>query len=845
MFFEKTYDSKGNLETIKVPNANGTSFITTTYGYNAYNQLTSKNISGGIGITNYAHSTSAGDYIIATTPPSGKFNTTTYDATGKKVKVIDAGGTMNYNYNATDDILEVLNGTNKVIECTYDIYGRQTGLKDKDINSSVVNQYEYDGWGNLIKQIDTKNNKTEQTFDNWGRLLTQKLTDGTTTIATTTTNTYRTTSPGLNQLNTITGFNGITETYGYDALNRPNSVTKNFEGVNYTTSYVYDGDDRIKKITYPSGFAANYTYNANGFLTTVKNTNNTKTLYSATNINAYNQVTNFKLGNNTVSTHTYNDYGMPTDFITTGIQNLHMEYSNLATGNMTLRKDVLKNLTETFTYDNPTDRLLSMKLGTNTAKSIAYDGTGNITAKTDVGSEYIYGDANHIHAVTKIKSKVYNGPGLTDPQTEPSDISTDVQDISYTAFNQPNVLTEGTGTPLVKQLTYSYAADHQRIKSIYKENNTPITTRYYLGNYEKDITNGVTNEIHYVPTGIGLGCIMVKSGGVENFYYPYKDHQGSILKVVNEAGTTTLAEQSFDAWGRPRNPANWTYTGIPTTNPAWLYRGYTGHEMLLKFALINMNGRMYDYINARMLSPDNFVHDDQGTQGFNRYSYVFNNPLKYVDPTGEDGDEWDCPDWDDDRGRDDERDDRSYDEKLRDYWEDRFEESGANAEQEWERDQYDFERDDYNEEYDYDYLLENGGDDVRDNKDRDYTYKSDNDRDPIPWNYTVYNATDEPIYVKPESSSEPVKIEPHTKHLGLIDGLTVPGFENQVYKVKTGLEITFAVIAKTDGVHFYWFDKSVKELNEHPPAGDPGGWYNNWEDLGENWKPLFEKSNNP
>ena len=57
--------------------------------------------------------------------------------------------------------------------------------------------------------------------------------------------------------------------------------------------------------------------------------------------------------------------------------------------------------------------------------------------------------------------------------------------------------------------------------------------------------------------------------------------------------------------------------------------------MLTAFAIINMNGRLYDPVIGRMLSPDNYIQMPDYTQNFNRYSYVVNNPLKYTDPSGE------------------------------------------------------------------------------------------------------------------------------------------------------------------------------------------------------------------
>ncbi len=63
--------------------------------------------------------------------------------------------------------------------------------------------------------------------------------------------------------------------------------------------------------------------------------------------------------------------------------------------------------------------------------------------------------------------------------------------------------------------------------------------------------------------------------------------------------------------------------------------GYTGHEHLPGWGLINMNARLYDPALCRFLSPDPVLQDPLSTQNFNRYSYCLNNPLKYTDESGE------------------------------------------------------------------------------------------------------------------------------------------------------------------------------------------------------------------
>ena len=64
-------------------------------------------------------------------------------------------------------------------------------------------------------------------------------------------------------------------------------------------------------------------------------------------------------------------------------------------------------------------------------------------------------------------------------------------------------------------------------------------------------------------------------------------------------------------------------------------RGFTGHEHLREFGIINMNGRVYDPLLSMMMSPDEYIQNPDFSQNYNRYAYCFNNPLTYYDPSGE------------------------------------------------------------------------------------------------------------------------------------------------------------------------------------------------------------------
>jgi len=196
---------------------------------------------------------------------------------------------------------------------------------------------------------------------------------------------------------------------------------------------------------------------------------------------------------------------------------------------------------------------------------------------------------------------------------------------------------------------FSYGTHFQRVRmDITDQNRNTITDRYYFGNgiYERDWHNGAWRNLCYVEAPTGDVAVYIEDERTNNgdLFFLYTDYLGSINAIANRDGEI-LEEFSYDAWGNRRNPRTWEVNYSNTRQPypylnssaLWgnFYRGYTGHEHLDAFGLINMNGRLYDPVVGKMLSPDTYVQKPDYSQNFNRYSYCWNNPLKYTDPSGE------------------------------------------------------------------------------------------------------------------------------------------------------------------------------------------------------------------
>ncbi|MFZ4400623.1 MAG: T6SS effector amidase Tae4 family protein [Bacteroidales bacterium] len=503
----------------------------------------------------------------------------------------------------------------------YDLQGNRLSITEPNSGTTTTL---YNAYGQVIKQKDAKGNTTEMKYDLLGRITKKTITEGDIDYVYDIDPQSQQALPEyLGKISSVTAnwSNGIVkDEFYYDNLGRESKTVEIVDGIQYEEKKVYDDCGRLDKLTYPDDFVIQHIYQ-NGQLYQLRDFEANKLIWQADREDNFGNITRFSLGNGVITTKLFeNTTGrltdIKTDKLSYHIQDWNYTYDDA--GNINFRTDNIPNpaQSESFEYSDHLNRLNKIINNNSTSVyDIIYDKYGNITQKDGVGN-YAY-DVNQINAVREI----INNPG---------NISK-VQDITYTSFNKVMHISEDNGH---NQIDFIYGPDFSRRKTYYYDNTNQSISKYFaFGNYEvENQTAGLIRD-HYIYAVDGLAAIYryTEVNNTSKMYYIHKDHLGSFDRVSNEDGTVVDA-YSFDAWGNRRDVNAWDQPDVTTHLFA---RGYTGHEHLDKFGIINMNGRLYDPLLGRFLSPDNYVQAPDNTQNFNRYSYCLNNPMKYTDPSGD------------------------------------------------------------------------------------------------------------------------------------------------------------------------------------------------------------------
>ena len=108
-------------------------------------------------------------------------------------------------------------------------------------------------------------------------------------------------------------------------------------------------------------------------------------------------------------------------------------------------------------------------------------------------------------------------------------------------------------------------------------------------------------------------------------YYLFGDHLGSTAITADASSGSRVGELRYKPWGENRYTWGTTYTN----------RHFTGQlDETTSIGLYFLNARFYDPLLARFSQADSIVPDPGNPQAWDRYAYGLNNPVKYIDPTG-------------------------------------------------------------------------------------------------------------------------------------------------------------------------------------------------------------------
>ena len=437
----------------------------------------------------------------------------------------------------------------------------------------------------------------------------------------------------------------------------------------------YDLLGRIETTQSPTGYLQKNNYDANGFIASVTGSHSDsfifETLWQADAYDAVGRVLSESLGNGVRNFNDYNQYSGHLLETCSKVQSVeanhadskacdsatyihHQSYEYDLADNLTTKVDHINDRELHHRFDELGRLYLVYHKNSFKTDVFKYDAIGNFEKRSDFGTYRYSQDPNssksRLESVETLDGKQltfqYDGNGNT--------IKSDKGVFSYTPENLVSEIRKNKS----QYSTFKYSPGGQRYFQDYRDGRRHLKTTY-LGSYEKIEEIGAeplfptserTRHRHYISSPSGVVGVVEE---IDWFYpirhsrnferlsgfqktehtvqhtvkksYFLKDSLGSVTTVLNNVAVV-IDRFEYDAWGKRVETDRESYN---------TYRvGYTGHEHLDNLGLIHMNGRVYDPELGRFISADPFIQSQMNSQSFARYSYVTNNPYKYVDPSG-------------------------------------------------------------------------------------------------------------------------------------------------------------------------------------------------------------------
>jgi RHS repeat-associated protein len=496
--------------------------------------------------------------------------------------------------------------------------------------------------GLLTSTYDARTIQTQFRYDYLNRIWQVAYSDGTPTV----TNNYDQSTlshSGFSNLGHLTEASTVAmgsipatiQSYNFDHMGRVANSQQTVGSQSYSMSYTYNLSGTLTSETYPSGRVVSYAFDDGARLSQVSSGSKiyaNQFDYSTTQ----GLIKSVTLGNGAVETYSYNSRLQVTglDLTRSGAQLQHYNYNYGV-------------------YDPATNTVDETKNGGRIARiegfiaaqkqwqqNFAYDSLGRLSSarefRGDNGQQSWKLNYDY-DAFGNRYQKQANNPGNPFPQ-----MWTEVADINQGTNRYANGLSyDSAGNVLIDQkfrlFKFQYDANNRQKQSSNLDDTGAVVSVYDAGGQRvaTQVAGALSNVLVYDAAGKLLAEYGSTSPG-EGTQYVFNDQQASPRVITNGSGAV-VSRHDYAPFGEDI-PGN---VGMRSPSqgyaqPDGVRLKYAGMEIDEATGMSHTLWRQYDSLSARWSAPDPYSGSmsTSNPQSLNRYSYVDNDPVNSVDPSG-------------------------------------------------------------------------------------------------------------------------------------------------------------------------------------------------------------------